>query len=87
MLYQLNYARHRYAELICRNLGFLASSFVAFAPLPRSHGPASVRLRADVAELVDALGLGPSAARREGSSPFIRTRVYIKVLIHNTSPL
>jgi hypothetical protein len=26
-----------------------------------------------VAELVDALGLGPSAARRGGSSPFTRT--------------
>tara|TARA_R110000868_G_scaffold312942_2_gene573987 strand:+ start:14093 stop:14527 length:435 start_codon:yes stop_codon:yes gene_type:complete len=30
-------------------------------------------LCADVAELVDALGLGPSAARRGGSSPSIRT--------------
>jgi hypothetical protein len=29
--------------------------------------------RADVAELVDALDLGSSAARRGGSSPFIRT--------------
>ena len=28
---------------------------------------------ADVAELVDALDLGSSAARRGGSSPFIRT--------------
>ena len=28
---------------------------------------------AGVAELVDALGLGPSAARRGGSSPFTRT--------------
>ena len=27
---------------------------------------------ADVAELADALDLGSSAARREGSSPFIR---------------
>ena len=29
---------------------------------------------ADVAELADALDLGSSVARREGSSPFIRTR-------------
>ncbi len=29
---------------------------------------------ADVAELADALDLGSSAARRMGSSPFIRTR-------------
>jgi hypothetical protein len=28
---------------------------------------------ADVVELVDTLALGASAARREGSSPFIRT--------------
>ena len=28
---------------------------------------------ADVAELVDALGLGPSDSHRGGSSPFIRT--------------
>ena len=31
--------------------------------------------RADVVELVDTLALGASAARREGSSPFIRTKV------------
>ena len=30
---------------------------------------------ADVAELVDALGLGSSAARRGGSSPLIRTTI------------
>ena len=30
---------------------------------------------ADVVELVDTLALGASAARREGSSPFIRTKV------------
>ena len=30
-------------------------------------------LYADVVELVDTLALGASAARREGSSPFIRT--------------
>jgi hypothetical protein len=29
---------------------------------------------ADVVELVDTLALGASAARREGSSPFIRTK-------------
>ena len=34
---------------------------------------AMMRIQADVAELADALGLGPSAARREGSSPFIRS--------------
>ena len=33
----------------------------------RLYGPA------DVAELVDALGLGSSAARRGGASPLIRT--------------
>lgn len=27
---------------------------------------------ADVVELADTLGLGPSVARREGSSPFVR---------------
>ena len=32
-----------------------------------------LHISADVAELADALGLGPSAARREGSSPFIRS--------------
>ena len=32
-------------------------------------------LYADVVELVDTLALGASAARREGSSPFIRTKV------------
>ena len=31
---------------------------------------------ADVAKLVDALDLGSSAARRGGSSPFIRTFFY-----------
>ena len=31
---------------------------------------------ADVAELADALDLGSSAARREGSSPFIR--IYVR---------
>ena len=31
---------------------------------------------ANVAELVDALDLGSSAARRGGSSPFIRTRLF-----------
>ena len=31
-------------------------------------------LYADVVELVDTLALGASAARREGSSPFIRTK-------------
>ncbi len=31
---------------------------------------------ADVAELADALDLGSSAARRMGSSPFIRTRTH-----------
>ena len=31
------------------------------------------RLDADVVELVDTLDLGSSAARRGGSSPFIRT--------------
>ncbi|MDB5491218.1 MAG: hypothetical protein JWO78_1067 [Micavibrio sp.] len=34
-----------------------------------------LRVSADVAELVDALDLGSSAARRGGSSPFIRTTV------------
>ena len=32
---------------------------------------------ARVVELVDTLVLGTSAERREGSSPFIRTRKYI----------
>ena len=32
-------------------------------------------LYADVVELVDTLALGASAARREGSSPFIRTKL------------
>ena len=32
-------------------------------------------LYADVVELVDTLALGASAARREGSSPFIRTKI------------
>ena len=33
-----------------------------------------LNLYADVAELVDALDLGSSAARHGGSSPFIRTK-------------
>ena len=33
----------------------------------------TLRALAAVAELVDAPGLGPGAARREGSSPFGRT--------------
>ena len=36
----------------------------------------SVRTFADVAELVDAPDLGSGAARREGSSPFIRTTFF-----------
>ena len=36
---------------------------------------------ADVAELVDALGLGSSAARRGGSSPFIRTNIEYGVIL------
>ncbi|MFM2428628.1 MAG: hypothetical protein RL012_512 [Bacteroidota bacterium] len=35
-----------------------------------------VRVTADVAELVDALDLGSSAARHGGSSPSIRTEFY-----------
>ena len=35
-------------------------------------------LYADVVELVDTLALGASAARREGSSPFIRTKLIYK---------
>ena len=31
-------------------------------------------LRADMAELADALDLGSSVSRREGSSPFTRTK-------------
>lgn len=37
---------------------------------------------ADVAELVDAAGLGPAAARRGGSSPFIRTKALRFVFLH-----
>jgi hypothetical protein len=33
------------------------------------------RNRGDVVELVDTLALGASAARREGSSPFIPTKL------------
>ena len=32
-------------------------------------------LHADVVELVDTLALGASASGREGSSPFIRTKI------------
>ena len=39
-------------------------------------GFAIIRGYANVAELVDALDLGSSAARRGGSSPFIRTRLF-----------
>ncbi len=38
------------------------------------RGFPSNKTHADVAELVDALDLGSSAARRGGSSPLIRTR-------------
>ena len=39
-----------------------------------------LRVSADVAELVDALDLGSSAARRGGSSPFIRTTVLCGII-------
>ncbi len=35
-------------------------------------------IHADVAELADALDLGSSVARREGSSPFVRT-IYLLI--------
>ena len=35
-------------------------------------------LYADVVELVDTLALGASASGREGSSPFIRTRLNLQ---------
>ena len=38
------------------------------------------RLKADVAELVDASDLGSGAARRGGSSPFIRTKISLKLI-------
>ncbi len=54
----------------------------------RMHGLTALRGRdrirllsfshADVAELADALDLGSSAARRMGSTPFIRTILIIK---------
>ena len=37
-------------------------------------------LYADVVELVDTLALGASAARREGSSPFIRTKIKTRLI-------
>lgn len=40
---------------------------------------------ADVAELADALDLGSSAARRMGSTPFIRTILNIFLLFVPTS--
>ena len=39
----------------------------------RPAGPLNTPLRADVAELADALDLGSSAARRAGSTPAVRT--------------
>ena len=47
-----------------------------------------ILLHADVVELVDTLALGASAARREGSSPFIRTNpdFYTKGLLITTVP-
>ena len=36
---------------------------------------------ADVVELVDTLALGASAARREGSSPFIRTNMIMVIIL------
>jgi hypothetical protein len=44
-----------------------------FARTGRCRAKAIIEGFADVAELVDALDLGSSAARRGGSSPFIRT--------------
>lgn len=41
---------------------------------PSAAAPAMGQGFADVAELVDALDLGSSAARRGGSSPLIRTK-------------
>jgi hypothetical protein len=39
-----------------------------------------IQTDADVAELVDALDLGSSAARRGGSSPFIRIVIDLWVI-------
>jgi hypothetical protein len=41
---------------------------------------------ADVAELVDALDLGSSALGRGGSSPFIRTKIYLTAMPQDTYP-
>ena len=41
---------------------------------------------ADVAELVDALDLGSSAARRGGSSPLIRTMPLAVAIFVNCTP-
>ena len=42
------------------------------------YNSSSLKLHADVVELVDTHALGACAARREGSSPFIRTIEIIK---------
>lgn len=44
----------------------------------RLLGLSVILSHADVAELADALDLGSSAARRMGSTPFIRTILIIK---------
>ncbi len=61
MLYQLSYARH----LVAPHL---------MVQVARSGKTLYEAKCADVAELVDALVLGTSAARRGGSSPFVRTK-------------
>ncbi len=50
--------------------GVAESDQVLFKSLLNLH---NIIQCADVVELVDTLALGASAARREGSSPFIRT--------------
>jgi hypothetical protein len=56
-----------------RRLSRVAGGYPAFLCKDRLIHPATSSQSAKVAELVDALDLGSSAARRAGSSPAFRT--------------
>ena len=54
---------------------------LASSTTPCHHPRPAIKVDADVAKLVDAPDLGSGAARRGGSSPFIRTKLLKAVTI------
>ncbi len=60
------------------------SQLIRASGLPSPPHKGNCPLNADVAELVDALGLGSSAERRGGSSPLIRTIISVHAYVRGT---